>query len=225
MQTLLILVVNWLVLTVGLAILLPAYTRRWRMYGKSIREIRATFETQTGIYDIPGPPPTGRHLESLPTGIVFFRNHGGDFVVIHDPVVERNKLDGREFSWSEIVDAWGPLRLIPLTEYEKKQAEIYGPPSARWGNPDETCSYLDQHNRIPCALGVGHIGLHRDLSGAALAFQRFYIDTASAEPKDLPRLTPGMAHARARRPICNCGRLANHAQDCPVLPANREAPE
>lgn len=162
-------------------------------------------------YAIPGAPPTGRHVATA-AGAVFVRTH------VADPEhgqwgtwLELTVTPLNHLSWPELLTL-GPLVLLPLNTKELADAILYGPPGARWGDPDEPCPWGQHSARKPtldmlgkeCALGIGHTGPHCDPAGNPYnqteeTDHRWHYAAVTREDLDTP---------------CNCGRPAAHRPHC-----------
>jgi hypothetical protein len=116
--------------------------------------------------------------------------------------------DGSEdLRWFDLLAEWGPVYLVSLNESDDEDARLYGPPGARWGQPDVPCPYVD--GQLPpgeCTLGQGHIGPHVDSDGYPLGQTVVTIADLSAG-----RITPQEAALTA----CTCGHPAVHRPGCP----------
>lgn len=167
-------------------------------------------DTVSGVYSMtfPDPPATGRRVIGA-HGYTYQRViPDGTFNPILMPWGAWMRLDDEDglplpgvYTWPEILAA-GPLALLPLTEKEMRDAELYGPPGARWGNPDERCPFWG----FICTLGVGHTGPHIGPDGAPLG---------ETEPDGKPPVNAGITPAQASETPCTCGRPAQHRPGCP----------
>lgn len=160
----------------------------------------------TVTFALPGAPPTGSHVAS-PNGGVFRRIainsvYAEDMYGQWGAWVKVDKIGaylGIPESWATLLLREGPLTLMPPTEAETAQAQIYGEPHARWGTPDQPCDFID------CTMGEGHVGPHIELDGKPLGEN----DTiAETEPTNT---TP---HEASKEP-CTCGRPDRHRAGCP----------
>lgn len=122
-------------------------------------------------------------------------------------------------AWAAFLSAYGPAELVPLTDDELRDAELYGPPGQRWGNIGEPCPYqgpsgldtVDGYSiPLPCALWRNHAGPHKDHVGAELGTTQLD-DT-------LPAITAGISPQEAAQSPCTCGVPAAHLFDCPRYP-------
>lgn len=160
-------------------------------------------------YAIPGAPPTDRKVTNEVR--TWQRHKDGLWFDLDDP-------GARGWEWVELLQDHGPVRLVPLTVQEHADAVLYGPPGARWGDPDTPCPYYTTVDNLTggqpqgvCALGVGHISVHRDSTGQALG-------QTTAPPDDAPTAAVGVTpHEASRRP-CTCGDPARHRQGCARYP-------
>ena len=163
-------------------------------------------------YQLPGAPPSGRSVrtaagqvykrdERTPADDLGYGQWGSWTLMPKDDTVVA--VDQR-CSWGALLHA-GPLTLLDLTDQEWDDARIYGPPGARWGNPNEPCQFSGRPNLNakldipmdlrPCTLGVGHVGYHTDSEG-----NRLYGDGGAEDVRVGP---------------CNCGHPGRHQPGCP----------
>jgi hypothetical protein len=162
------------------------------------------------VYRLPGAPPTGRTV----------KQHGVEDDSEYAARRWTRQADGlwsdsgrtfnfERFAWGYILDAYGPLELVPLTDEETASEALYGPVSARWGNPDQPCPYIDTRPAVAvsCVLGVGHVGPHRDLLGGALG-------ETTLDP-DQPSAATGISPHDASAEPCTCHRPDRHRPGCP----------
>jgi len=147
-----------------------------------------------GVYAIPGPPPTERRVIDR-DGAKWLRTSDGNFVLL-------NVDDGRPTSmtaeWGALIATYGPFHLDPLTDKEKADVVLYGPPGSRWGDPDKYCPFYG------CTLGWMHILDHKDADGNSLGMTEADGSTASAG------ITP---QAAAEHP-CTCNHPTKHLPGC-----------
>ena len=181
-------------------------------------------------YALPGPPPTGRHVMT-PSGKVFERTtfgtgaQFGPWGAWHDvEESDRPDIDRWHISWAELLIK-GPLVLLPLNEIERAQAILYGPPGARWGDPNTPCGYgLRDARSVPekflgmeCDLGQGHIGAHKDEHGIELPILSTYQDPPAPNTTSYPNGRPPAAALPPHvvNDPCTCGHPAAHRAGCP----------
>jgi hypothetical protein len=151
-------------------------------------------ERAAAVFALPAPPPIGTKLGD---------DQGNVWQVIDRAAEEphpllttvRDEHDDRPVMTREwhVLLAESPLTLLQLTDQEQELARLYGPPGARWGNPDEPC-----HN-IVCALGTGHAGPHVDSAGEPVP--ALFRDEEPSIGIDT-------------RP-CTCGNHSSHEPTCP----------
>lgn len=159
-------------------------------------------------YEIPGAPPVGTKLKDR-FGNIHQRSIDGTFVVIEleddpEPFVGLGEIH----LWLSLLNDFGPLDVVPLTEEDMEIERLYGPFGQRWGNPDEPCPYIYPVNpNWVCSLGVGHIGQHKTREGVFMS---------SWEPGD-PEGPPTAAEVTKEdlETLCTCGRPAQHRPTCP----------
>jgi hypothetical protein len=179
----------------------------------------ATAPAAAGVYAIPGPPPIERTMTDSYGG-TWQRIHDGRFImVMADAEKGADPANvGAELTWPHLIATYGPITLLPLTEQEEKEAALYGPPGQRWGDPYKPCPYVqpgEAHNQgtgdewygpaIPCRLGVGHTGPHRDLEGNPLGMTE----------ADGTSVDAGITLAESVQTACNCGHPEQHRPGCP----------
>lgn len=148
-----------------------------------------------GLYQLPGRPPAGRHVQALGSTWLCLRD--GRFAYAEGAGVDETV---RHRDWYELF-AHGSVRLLPLTDEERASEALYGPIGARWGDPDTPCPY------IGCAQGVGHTGDHVNEHGEHLG-----VTPEATEPHPTGGAV-GLSQAKAVR--CTCGNPANHQRGCP----------
>lgn len=194
----------------------------------------ATPEPATVTYAIQGAPPTGRTVRDQngnlwtrhSTPLTFDPDDGEDLAHFGQWGVWRFQPDpftvAYERPWYELLARYGPVTLEPLTDEEIASETLYGPVTARWGNPDEPCPYREHLPGaiatgamvagpwVGCSLGVGHIGWHRDDAGNELRGQ----SDAPLVPAGDTSITP----AEASRVPCTCGHPERHRPDCARYP-------
>lgn len=158
------------------------------------------------VYELPGPPPTGRKVQSHDGG-VFQREHAHDEDYFGTWGRWVDQETGMSWNWLALLRQRGPLFLLELTDKEIEEERLYGPIGARWGFPDEPCPYRD-HGRInpitsatvACTLGRGHIGPHLDENGIELGLDREFNPDKAADPSAV---------------WCTCGNAGAHLPHCP----------
>lgn len=153
---------------------------------------------------LPGRPETGRTVRDVA---------GKLWRCLPDGELESLPGDEEEGPGWSVTIGWlalllrGPVDLLPLTPAEEADAALYGPPGARWGDPATPCPYSAGY--AVCALGVGHIGPHKDADGNALGLTDVDEDqgvtTARVDVEDTE--TP-----------CTCGHPEAHTPDCARFP-------
>lgn len=146
---------------------------------------------ESGVIRLPGQPPTERRVRAVGDGpeYVWIRTRDGSWY----------DRDGRSWGWGEILEH-SDVEIVPLTPEEEAEAELYGPPGARWGSIGTPCPYSD------CMMWAGHIGPHRDFDGNALGV----VD----ETPMAARLSAGISPHTASQDPCNCGRPSQHRPGC-----------
>lgn len=120
-----------------------------------------------------------------------------------------------DMPWWLLLAEQGPVHLVPLTELDEADAVLYGPPGARWGDPDRPCPFgeaeflpgVGSSTWIPCALGFHHAGGHVDLAGNDLGMT--VADPGPPDPS-VGRITTQEAAADP----CTCGQPAEHLPEC-----------
>lgn len=165
------------------------------------------------VLELPGPPPTGRRVTN---GKSTWERHASDdrdgaWVCVDGP-----DPYGHPMSWLGLIGTYRRLTLVPLTEEELSDEELYGPVTARWGDPGTPCPYSG------CSLGHGHAGPHKD---AALEI----LDLLDADPwgtKTTAAHVPtpsGLRDAVGRElsddVACTCDHPERHRPGCARYPA------
>lgn len=170
-------------------------------------------------FQLPGAPPAGSTVRDR-NGELWTRQHNdptdgyaygqwGSWIRPY-PSDERT---GLTYPWSSLLAARGPLVAQEPTEAERASETLYGPITARWGQPEEPCPYRERlfpHSGaghwVACTLGHGHTGPHRDLTGDPLvgnADQPIEIAANTSPTEDDANL------------VCTCKRPDRHRPDCP----------
>lgn len=189
---------------------------RWRD-GLTVCPVHGTTKPEPVVtYAIPGPPPTEHKVTDM-LGVVWIRMKDGLFTEL-DPDTGRPANVNQAETWVWLLQQ-GPLTLVPWTEEEKAEHELYGPPGARWGDPHTPCPWWESFmgpTDGSCALGIHHIGLHRNSKGEALG--ETPAPDQALPPYDQPSEVAGGAgispHEAAETP-CTCGNPAVHQPGCP----------
>lgn len=142
-------------------------------------------------YELPGEPPVGTKLIDG-SGITWRRRVDGQWALIAIGGPDAMAYIGEPCTWRwvELLADFGPLTVVPPTEQERRETILYGPPNARWGNPDIPCTYTG------CTLGTGHIGPHQ----------------ADGRPIPPPDTDPTPIHSDT---LCTCRRPDRHREGCP----------
>lgn len=174
------------------------------MYHEGPHSWDLTSMTAPATYAIPGPPPVDREVTNGTDR--WRRKADGLYVPLRAPeFTEEITGYGREWEWPDLLEAHGPLHLVPLTREQEHAATLYGPPGARWGQIGDPCP------RFECNLWRGHVGEHQDSTGKAIAAAELAADDIPAGPGGgLAAITPQEA---AQTP-CTCGDPAAHRPGC-----------
>ncbi len=179
-------------------------------FGHRIATLRVQVHGTDETFAFPGAPPLERKVRTITTGRVFKRvrptreeltawygdPEPGDHYVEEPLFQEIGNGNGR-INWALLVLNLGPLELVAMTDEEKTEAQLYGEPGMRWGNPEQACPFP------PCTLSYGHTGPHVDAAGID-------IPPADAQPG-----TPAPSLSSALSIYCNCGQPGNHLPTCP----------
>lgn len=166
-----------------------------------------------GTYAIPGPPTMDRKVRDR-FGLVWLHRTDDLFayvpgegdrldkpVSVAGGLYEEDPVSGELtwlFDWPSLLVDRGPMQLVPLTEHERWEATMYGPPGARWGDLSKTCPFYG------CAFAWGHIPPHKDFDGNPLG------ETVADGTTVNASITP---QAAAEEP-CTCGHPERHRPDC-----------
>jgi len=194
----------------GAAVLIEMLTQRIEDQAAEIRRYKADSTT----YQIPGAPPTETKVASSKDASHWTRLNDGMWARLgYVPDGTPHTL-----AWVELLDLHGPVWIVDRSAQDLADDVLYGPPGARWGNPQEPCPFsrLDPLPypyaepapgviKTPCSLGRGHTGPHRSQDGAVLF--------GGAEP-DVSGLTGNMGVVGPQEP-CTCGHPAAHQPGCP----------
>lgn len=148
-------------------------------------------------YSIDPPPPVGSTVETR-TGarwVVHPPNSRGESMV--------SQGTGDPVRWVALLSTAGAVTLVPE---DQAVTDLYGPPGARWGTPDEPCPYVYRPIKdlpIGCALGRGHAGAH--WNGGPLGETEADGSTVAA----------GITPQEAAKTPCTCGHPEAHRDGCP----------
>lgn len=176
------------------------------------RHVDAALAPAVVTYSLPGAPPTGSQVMTT-MGLVFERRPAHEYPSIDDAWgvwEEVGAEDPMVSTWGPLLTRYGTLTLLPESPEERALAAVYGPAGARWGDPDTPCPYVgplgpDEGTHKTCALGIGHVGPHRDWEDEPLGMTSgtwTRRTSAAVAPQDM-------------QDLCTCGSPGRHKVGCP----------